>query len=247
MQYCTIPRMFATFGVFVDIPSGIKFGKEDITLPSEKVLESKKAIVEQLKERLQNAQAGVVADYRGLTVAQDTELRAKLRETGVNYTVVKNNLIRLAAKEVGLEELDPILHGPTAIATSDEDVIAPAKVLVEFAKANEALEIKSGFIDGKVVSVDEIKMYASIPSKEVLISKMLGSLQSPISALARTLQAIVDEGAVPGQAAPAEEAPAEEAAPVEEAPAVEETAAPAEEAPAAEEVAAPAEEAPAAE
>ena len=225
MQYCTIPRMFVTFGVFVDIPSGIEFGKEDITLPSEKVLESKKAIVEQLKERLQNAQAGVVADYRGLTVAQDTELRVKLREAGVNYTVVKNNLTRLAAKEVGLEDLDPILHGPTAIATSETDVIAPAKVLVEFAKTNEALEIKSGFIDGKVVSVDEIKVYASIPSKEVLISKMLGSLQSPISALARALQAIVDEEAVPGQGGAAEEAaPAEEVAPVEEAVPAEEAA-----------------------
>lgn len=214
--------MFVTFGVFVDIPRGIKFGKEDITLPSEKVLESKKAIVEQLKERLQNAQAGVVADYRGLTVAQDTELRNKLREAGVNYTVVKNNLTRFAVKEIGLEELDPVLHGPTAIATSETDVIAPARVLVDFAKANEALEIKSGFIDGKVVSVDEIKMYAAIPSKEVLISKMLGSLQSPIGALARTLQAIVDEEAVPGQGGAAEEAVAEEAAPAEEAP-VEET------------------------
>ena len=226
MQYCTTPRMFVSFGVFVDIPGGIKFGKEDITLPSEKVLESKKAIVEQLKERLQNAQAGVLADYRGLTVEQDTELRVKLREAGVNYTVVKNNLTRFAVKEVGLEDLDPVLHGPTAIATSDTDVIAPAKVLVDFAKDHEALEIKSGFIDGKVISIDEIKMYASIPSKDVLISKMLGSLQSPISALARTLQAIVDEEAVPGQGGAAEQeadVAAEEAAAPEENAAVEET------------------------
>lgn len=195
-------------------------------MPSQKVLENKKAIVEQLKERMQNAQAGVFADYRGLDVAQDTELRVKLREAGVNYTVVKNNLTRFAVKEIGFDELDPILHGPTALATSDNDVIAPAKVLVDFAKENEALEIKAGFIDGKVVSIDEIKMYASIPSKEVLISKMLGSLQSPISALARTLQAIVDEEAVPGQAAAKEEAAAEEPAQAE---AVAEEAAPAEE------------------
>ncbi len=187
-------------------------------MPSEKVLENKKAIVEQLKTRMQNAQAGVFADYRGLNVAQDTELRVKLREAGVEYTVVKNNLTRFAAKEIGFDALDETLYGPTALATSDTDVIAPAKVLVDFAKENEALEIKAGFIDGKVVSVDEIKMYAAIPSKEVLISKMLGSLQSPISALARTLQAIVDEEAVPGQAAPAEEAvPAEKTDPVEEA------------------------------
>ncbi len=211
-------------------------------MPSEKVLENKKAIVAQLTERFQSAQAGVLADYRGLTVAQDTELRSKLREAGVEYTVLKNNLVRFAAKNVGLDDLDPVLHGPTAIATSADDVVAPAKVLVEFAKENEALELKGGFVDGKVISVDEVKVYAAIPSKEVLISKMLGSLQSPISALARTLQAIVDEEAVPGQKA--EEAPAEEAAPVEDAPAVEE--APAEEAaPAAEE--APVEEAPATE
>lgn len=194
-------------------------------MPSQKVLESKKAIVAQLTERFQNAQAGVLADYRGLTVAQDTALRVKMREAGVEYTVLKNNLVRFAANEAGLGELDPILHGPTAIATSTDDVVAPAKVLVEFAKENEALELKGGFVDGKVISLDEVKVYAAIPSKEVLISKMLGSLQSPIGKLARTLQAIVDNEAVPGQAA-AEEAPAEttaEEAVAEEAPVAEET------------------------
>ncbi len=213
-------------------------------MPSQKVLENKKAIVAQLTERFQNAQAGVLADYRGLTVAQDTALRVKMREAGIEYTVLKNNLVRFAANAAGLEELDPILHGPTAIATSTDDVVAPAKVLVEFAKENEALELKGGFVDGKVISLEEVKTYAAIPSKEVLISKMLGSLQSPISALARTLQAIVDEQAVPGQAAAKEEAaPAEETAPAEEAPVAEEAPAAAEEAPATEE--APAEEAPA--
>ncbi len=198
-------------------------------MPSQKVLENKKAIVTQLTERFQNAQAGVLADYRGLTVEQDTALRVKLREAGVEYTVLKNNLVRFAAKEAGLDELDSVLHGPTAIATSNDDVVAPAKVLVDFAKDNEALEIKGGFVDGKVISLDEVKVYAAIPNRETLISKMLGSLQSPIGKLARTLQAIVDEGAVAGQnAAPAEEAaPAVEEAPAEEAPAVEE--APAEE------------------
>lgn len=197
-------------------------------MPSQKVLENKKAIVAQLTERFQNAQAGVLADYRGLTVEQDTALRVKLREAGVEYTVLKNNLTRFAANAAGLEELDPILHGPTAVATSVDDVVAPAKVLVDFAKDNEALELKGGFVNGKVISLDEVKVYAAIPSKEVLISKMLGSLQSPISKLARTLQAIVDEEATPGKKA-AEEAPAEAAAPVEEAPAAE--AAPAEDAP----------------
>ncbi len=223
-------------------------------MPSQKVLENKKAIVAQLTERFQNAQAGVLADYRGLTVEQDTALRVKLREAGVEYTVLKNNLTRFAANAAGLNDLDSVLKGPTAIATSTDDVVAPAKILVEFAKANEALEIKGGFVNGQVISLDEVKTYASIPSKEELIAKMLGSLQAPIGKLARTLQAIVDEEAVPGQAAPAEEAapveeapavedaPAEETAPAEVAPVAEE-AAPVEEAPAAEE--APAEEAPA--
>ena len=166
-------------------------------MPSAKVLENKKAVVAALTERLKNAQAGVIADYRGLTVAQDTELRTKLREAGVEYTIVKNTLTRFAANEVGLEGLDPILHGPTALATSSNDVVAPAKVLVDFAKNNEQLEIKAGFVDGKVISVDEVKVYASIPSKEVLIAKMLGSLQAPIGNLVRTLDAIAkkDEAA----------------------------------------------------
>ena len=166
-------------------------------MPSAKVLENKKAVVAALTERLKNAQAGVIADYRGLTVAQDTELRTKLREAGVEYTIVKNTLTRFAANEVGLEGLDPILHGPTALATNSNDVVAPAKVLVDFAKNNEQLEIKAGFVDGKVISVDEVKVYASIPSKEVLIAKMLGSLQAPIGNLVRTLDAIAkkDEAA----------------------------------------------------
>lgn len=237
-------------------------------MPSDKILESKKAAVVQLTERFQNAQAGVLADYRGLSVEQDTDLRNKLREAGVEYTVLKNSIIRFAAKEAGLDDLDSVLAGPTAIATSTSDVISPAKVLCDFAKGNDLLEIKAGFVEGKVISVDEVKTYASIPSKEVLISKMMGSLLSPIGALARTLQAIVTEEAVPGgkadapaqeeavpaveEAAPAQEEAAavvEEAAPVvEEAAAVVEEAAPAVEE-VAEEAAAPAEEteAPAAE
>ena len=162
-------------------------------MPSEKILNEKKAVVSALVERLKGAQAGVIADYRGLTVAQDTELRNKLREAGVEYTIVKNTLTRFAANEVGLDGLDPVLHGPTALATSDSDVVAPAKVLVEFAKANEQLEIKGGFVDGKVIDVNEVKVYASIPNKETLIAKMLGSLQAPIGSLVRTLDAIAKQ------------------------------------------------------
>lgn len=166
-------------------------------MPSEKILNDKKAVVAALVERLKGAQAGVIADYRGLTVAQDTELRKKLREAGVEYTIVKNTLTRFAANEVGLGELDPVLHGPSALATSVDDVIAPAKVLVEFAKENEQLEIKAGFVDGKVIDVEEVKVYANIPSKDVLISKMLGSLQAPMGNLVRALDAIAkkDEAA----------------------------------------------------
>lgn len=162
-------------------------------MPSEKVLNQKKEAVAALVERLQSAQAGVIADYRGLTVEQDTQLRNKLREAGVDYTVIKNSIIRFAAEETGLNELDPVLHGPSALATSNDDVVAPARVLVDFAKDNEVLEIKAGFVDGKVIGVDEVKMYAAIPSKEVLISKMMGSLQAPVGNLARTLAAVADK------------------------------------------------------
>lgn len=218
-------------------------------MPSEKVLEAKKAQVAELIEALKGATTGVLVDYRGLTVEEDTKLRNDLRAAGVKYFVVKNTLLRLAAKETGLDDLDSILHGPTALAIS-EDAVAPVKVVAEFAKENEKFEIKSGFMDGKVLSMDEIVKLAKTPNKETLIAKMMGSLNSPISGLARLLSTIAEggveisdliakkaaEGAEEAPAteeAPAEapvaeeapaEAPAEEAAPVEEAPvAAEET------------------------
>lgn len=214
-------------------------------MPSEKVLEAKKAQVAEVIEVLKGAQTGVVVDYRGLTVEEDTALRTKLREANVKYFVMKNTLLLRAAKEVGLEALEEALHGPTAIAVSSEDAVAPAKVLSDFAKENEKLEIKSGFMDGAVMSLDEIKKLASTPNLETLIAKMMGSLNSSISALARTLAAIADGGVEiadliakkQGEEAPAEEAKAEEAS-AEEAPAEEAKAeetpeeAPAEEAPA---------------
>ncbi|MBQ3038059.1 MAG: 50S ribosomal protein L10 [Clostridia bacterium] len=221
-------------------------------MPSEKVLDAKKAQVAELIEILKGATTGVLVDYRGLTVEEDTKLRNNLREAGVKYFVVKNTLLRLAANQTGLEDLDSILHGPTALAVS-EDAVAPAKVLADFAKDNNKLELKSGFMDGKVLSMDELTQLAKTPSKEVLIAKIMGSLNSPISGLARLLNTIVEGGeeiadliakkaadAAPAEAPVAEEAAAEEKAEeavVEEAPAAEaeETAeAPAEEAPAAE-------------
>ena len=219
-------------------------------MPSEKVLEAKKAQVSEIVEVLNGATTGVLVDYRGLNVEEDTKLRNNLREAGVKYFVVKNTLLRLAANQTGLEELDSILHGPTALAVS-EDAVAPAKVLADFAKENDALQIKSGFMDGKVLSVDEITKLAKTPNKETLIAKIMGSLNSPISGLARLLNTIAEGGeeiadliaknqkdaqpeAEEKQEAPAEEAPVEEAkveAPAEEAPAQEaEVEAPAEEA-----------------
>ena len=217
-------------------------------MPSEKVLKAKQEQVSALSDKLKAAVAGVVVDYRGLTVEEDTNLRRKFREAGVEYTVIKNSILGRAAEAIGLECLEPALHGPTASAVHNEDVVAPAKIVADFAKGNDKIEIKTGFMEGEVISLDEIKTLAATPSKDVLIAKMMGSLNSPASSLARLLNTIVEGGVEiadliakkAAEAAPAE-APAEEAAPAE-APA--EEAAPAE-APAAE--AAPAEEAPAAE
>ncbi len=214
-------------------------------MPSANALEQKKEIVAGLVETLKTAQAGVLVDYRGLTVEEDTNLRRKLREAGVEYKVVKNTLTRFAAKEVGLEGLDAELNGPTSLAVSATDPVAPAKVIADFAKENECLKIKAGFLDGNVITLDEVKTLANTPSRETLIANIMGSLNAPISNLVRTLQALVDNGVEPSEINIAkEEAPAaEEAAPAEEtAPAAEETA-PAEEAAPAAEEAAPAEEA----
>jgi large subunit ribosomal protein L10 len=196
-------------------------------MPSEKVLEAKKAQVAEVIETLKSAQTGVLVDYRGLNVEEDTDLRNKLRAANVKYFVIKNTLLRLASKETGLEGLDEALHGPTAIAVSSEDAVAPAKVLADFAKENEKLEIKAGFMDGAVLSLDEIKKLAATPNRETLIAKMMGSLNAPVSNLARLLATIADGGVEiadliakkNAEAAPAEEAteaPAEAEAPAEE-------------------------------
>ncbi len=196
-------------------------------MPSAKILSQKQEQVAQLAEKMKSAASGILVDYRGLTVSEDTELRNKLREAGVEYKVVKNTLTRFAANQIGFEGLDEILNGPTSMALSFEDPVAPAKILSDFAKTNTNLEIKSGFLDGKVLSLDEIKTLAATPSRDTLIAKIMGSLNSPVSSLVRALQAIVDKGVEPAEAAAAvaaEAAPAEEAAeaPAEEAPAAEE-------------------------
>ena len=214
-------------------------------MPSQKILEEKQQIVAGLAEQFKTAVSGVFVDYCGLTVEQDTQLRNKLREAGVEYKVIKNTLTRFAAKEVGFDELDPILNGPTSLAISMTDEVAPAKVIAEFAKTHEQLEIKAGFLDGKVLALDEVKTLAATPNRETLLAKMLGSLNAPISNLARTLQALVDNGVEPADIKvekAQEEAPAVEEAATEapaEAPVVEEAPA---EAPAEETAEAPTEE-----
>ena len=154
-------------------------------MPSEKVLESKKQIVADLTETLKSSAAGVLVDYKGINV-DDTKLRKELREAGVEYSVVKNTMLRFAAKEAGLEGWDEFLHGTTALAVSKEDPIIAAKILAKYAEAikGDVFTIKSGFMDGKVVDTDTVNALAKIPAKEVLIATMLSSLNATISKFA---------------------------------------------------------------
>ena len=156
----------------------------------------KQAAVAGLKEQLSTAKGVVLTGYKGLTVAQDMKLRAKFREAGVSYHVVKNTMLRIAANETGLEDLDPVLNGTTAIAVSADDAVAPAKVIYDFIKENklektEVLTIKAGVVEGKIIGVDEVKALASLPSREVLIAKVLGSMQAPISGMVNVLQGTI--------------------------------------------------------
>ncbi len=207
--------------------------------------ELKKPIVDEIAENIKDAQSVVLVDYRGLTVEQDTQLRKQLREAGITYKVYKNTMMNFAFKGTDFESLAPHLEGPSAIAISKEDATAPARVLSKFAKTAPALELKGGVVEGVYYDAKGIGSIATIPSREELLSKLLGSIQSPIANFARVMNQLAEKGGASECEAPAAaEAPAEEAAPAaEEAPAE----APAEEAaPAAEE--APAEaEAPAAE
>ena len=207
-------------------------------------VELKQPIVAEISENVKDAQSVVVVDYRGLTVAEDTDLRKKLREAGVTYKVYKNTMINFAFKGTDFESLAPHLEGPSAIAISKDDATAPARILSNFAKTAPALEIKGGVVEGTYYDANGMKAVASVPSREELLSKLLGSLQSPVTNLARVLNQIAEKGGA-GEAAPATEEKTDEA-PAEEAKAEEPAAeAPAEEAPAATEEATetPAEEA----
>ena len=171
-------------------------------------VELKQPIVDEISETIKGAQSLVVVDYRGLTVAADTQLRKKLREAGVSYKVYKNTLVNRAIAGTEFESLKDVLEGPNAFAVSADDATAPARVLAEFAKTAPNLEIKAGVVEGTFYDADGMKAISSIPSREVLLSKLLGSLQSPITNLARVLNQIAEKGGADA-AAPAEEAPAE--------------------------------------
>lgn len=156
-------------------------------MPSEKTMLAKQAQVRELAEKLKAAKGVVLADYRGLTVEQDTKLRKTLREAGIDYQVIKNSVIHFAAADAGLEGLEPYLNGPTALAISTEDPVAPSKMLTKFEKDFDKFELKAGIVEGKIVDVEGVKAISSLPSKEELIAKMLGSLKSPINGFVNVL------------------------------------------------------------
>ena len=172
-------------------------------MPNAKVLESKKATVDALAEKMQNATATVFVDYKGINVAQDTELRNQFRAASVDYTVVKNTLTRFAANKAGYTEFDELLNGTTSMACTTGDPIAPARIICEFAKKNQdVISIKGGFVEGKVLSVEELKAFGELPSKDALVAQVLGTFLAPITSLAVVLDQICQAKG----GAPAEEA-----------------------------------------
>lgn len=157
------------------------------------VIETKKAIVEEIATKLRESKSTVVVDYRGLNVAQVTELRKQLREAGVEFKVYKNTMTRRAVEQAELNGLNDVLTGPNAIAFSTEDAVAPAKVINNFAKENEALEIKAGVIEGNLATVEEVKALAELPSREGLLSMLLSVLQAPVRNFALATKAVADQ------------------------------------------------------
>ena len=179
-------------------------------MPNAKVLAEKQAVVASMVEKLKNAHAGVLVDYKGITVAEDTALRVELRQNDVQYGVVKNTLARFAMNNVGLGELDSVLNGTTSLATCANDPIAPMRVINKYAKQlNGKFEIKGGFMDGKVLSLEEISALAELPSKEVLQAQALGMMLAPITSFAIVIKAICEQKGGSVEEAPAE-APAAE-------------------------------------
>jgi large subunit ribosomal protein L10 len=162
-----------------------------IKLPSNKVLEAKKAIVEELAGKLKSACAGVLVSYKGITVAQDTALRKELREASIEYLVVKNTLLKRASEMVEMDEISSVLEGTTAIAISKGDHIGAAKILCKFADNNDFYKIKTGFVEGRVISEEEVRDLSKLPSKEVLIAQVLSGFNAPITGFVTVLGGIM--------------------------------------------------------
>lgn len=164
-------------------------------MPNAKVLSEKQAIVAGLVERIKNSGAGVFVDYKGINVAEDTALRQELRKNEVEYSVIKNTLCRRAIDELGMSEIDTVLNGTTSLATSNGDPIAPFRVISEFAKKMGAdkFTVKAGYMDGKVLSNNEITEIAALPSKEALYAKVLGTMLAPITSLAVVIGQILEQ------------------------------------------------------
>ena len=178
-------------------------------MPNAKVLSEKQAIVEELTERLKKASSGVFVDYKGITVDEDTALRTDMRKNGVEYTVVKNTLARFALNNLVLNGLDDVLNGTTSLATTDADPIAPFRILSDYSKKlNDKFNIKAAFMEGQILEAYEIEELASLPSKEALISVVLGTMLAPITSLAVVLDQIAKKGGA-AEAPAAEEAAAE--------------------------------------
>lgn len=171
-------------------------------MPSEKVLELKKQQVAALKERIDASIAGVVVDYKGISVEDDTKLRKELREAGVEYTVVKNTLLGRAIEGTSLADMGSVLEGTTAIATSKDDYVAAARILGKYAENSDNFSLKSGYLDGEVISLEKLDALAKLPSREVLLATVLSAFNAPIASFARVVQAIVDKD---GEAAPVAE------------------------------------------
>jgi large subunit ribosomal protein L10 len=158
-------------------------------LANESIVAKKQAYVEELSQKMSNSVAGVIVSYSGINVADDTMLRRKLREAGVEYTVVKNTLLHRAAEKIGLSDLDSVLNGSTALALSETDHVAAAKILCEYAEKNNKFFVKAGFVEGKAINEAEVKELAQMPPKEVLVAKVLGGFNAPITGFVGVLNA----------------------------------------------------------
>ncbi len=162
-------------------------------MPSEKVLEQKKQVVAELSEVIGGACAGVLVDYKGITVEEDTKLRADLRAANVKYAVIKNTLLGLAIKDTSLEGMSEFLSGTSALATSADDYVAAARILNKFAEGSKTFSIKTGFLDGEIIDEEKIKSLAKLPSREILLATVCNVFNAPIASFARAVQAIVDK------------------------------------------------------